>query len=1052
MSRQIRLLGPHSITDDGRSSDLLRNTKGCALLAYLIVRGRSETREHLADLLWDSPDTASSLRNLRVLLTRVRPHLPGLDITRNAVRYIPQPNEAIDYLTLSDILTTASSRTSLGELRLYRGELMEGFYLEDAPRYMEWLTLQREKLRRAVLISLRSLCRSLADKRLWSAGAEAAAHWLTIDEVDEEAVRWQLQFLAAQRQITAARQAYAAFRNTLWDQWGLEPEAATQTLVQELDDWGEEPTTLLLPHLNSLEALSSSELPEPGPLPVNTILPYHRNVDFVGRESELLQIAAALGQVSQDARPPVVAITGMGGLGKTQTAVEFCYRYGRYFPGGVFWLNFGEAEYIAEAVAMIGSERGLGLFREAEGLALTDQIGRVQRAWQESIPRLLIFDNCEDKALVERWLPVTGGCRVLLTCLQSEWAQGLEIKTIRLNVLDPQKCSLLLQRLASHVSDSEADDIAQTLGHLPLALHLAGSFLRRYQQISPAAYLAQVRSEGLLQHPSLQGRGAGHSPTGHELSVARSFDLNWKRLDPADEADIVARQLLVYAACLAPGEPIPTDWLKSIVSGDREDLMMTLLAEDGLSRLVALGFLEKVAGGTVVLHPLLATFTTDMSGADETGSAQVAVASKMAQTISAHRQKAGHLSSLPIPTIHLRYLSDAALTRKVSMAATLATLLGLHLESIGNLVEAEQVLKRACRVAEQSGDKADQAQALSALSSAQESLGAAEDSLQSAQGAVALFREAGVSDPTGFTEALYHQGWAHYRLGQAEAALRAAQEGYRVSRESPHLRRAKARFLALMGVVNYYMLDRYDIAQQQLEESLAVYRDLGHRQGESATLNNLGESARLQGDFSLAAHYYEAALVLAREIGSHKNARTFLSNLCGARIRLGQFTAAARDLETIIAQTRHDWYGLSESYRFLAEAYLGLGKTAQALAMAQQALALTDQSHLLDSGRAWRVLGLAAAQLGTPILFDVEIDQWVDATACYCRSLDSFKEGNFERERAITLWRWAQHENGQANTGQGQAMWHEAQAIFARLNLPLMATRMEAAQDALIAC
>ena len=67
MPRQIHLLGPPFIADDGRPSDLLRSAKGSALLAYLIVRGRVESREHLADLLWDAPDTAGSLRNLRVL-------------------------------------------------------------------------------------------------------------------------------------------------------------------------------------------------------------------------------------------------------------------------------------------------------------------------------------------------------------------------------------------------------------------------------------------------------------------------------------------------------------------------------------------------------------------------------------------------------------------------------------------------------------------------------------------------------------------------------------------------------------------------------------------------------------------------------------------------------------------------------------------------------------------------------------------------------------------------------------------------------------------------
>ena len=61
----------------------------------------------------------------------------------------------------------------------------------------------------------RSLCQTLADEERWQQGAEAAAHWLAIDEVDEAALRWQLQFLAAQGQITAARQAYAAFQKIL---------------------------------------------------------------------------------------------------------------------------------------------------------------------------------------------------------------------------------------------------------------------------------------------------------------------------------------------------------------------------------------------------------------------------------------------------------------------------------------------------------------------------------------------------------------------------------------------------------------------------------------------------------------------------------------------------------------------------------------------------------------------------------------------------------------------------------------------------------------------
>ena len=1029
MSRHIHILGNLAVSDDGVPSGLLRSAKGCALLAYLIVRGRAETREHLADLLWDAPDTAGSLRNLRVLLTRVRPFLPGLDITRTSVRYIRQADEAIDYLLLSDALSQKERQPSAGDLRLYQGELLEGFYLEDAPRYMEWLSLERERLRRSVLDAHRRLCQTLADEELWQEGAEAAAHWLALDELDEEAVRWRLQYLAASGQITAARQAYALFQKNLWEQLGLEPEATTAALAQELEDWNEGAATLLLPDLSALEALSAGELSEPGPLPSNSILPYHRNVNFVGREGELLQVASALGDADRHGRPPVVALTGMGGLGKTQTAVEFCYRYGRYFPGGVFWLNFSEAENVAAEVAAVGSERGLGLFRETDNLTLTDQIGRVRRAWQEPIPRLLIFDNCEEEALLESWLPVTGGCRVILTSLQKEWAPGLQITAVPLTVLDPLESLLLLGRLAEHIDEADAADIAQEVGHLPLALHLAGSFLRRYRQISPASYILQLRSAGLVQHPSLRGHGTSHSPTGHELSIARTYTLNWEKLDPADAVDAVARKLLIHAACLAPGEPIQTMLLRTMLGGENDELIMTLMAEDGLSRLVALGFLEREGESSVVLHQLLASFTRDISGAEEVRLAQSTVTARVAESIVEHSQKEGHLSTLPISATHVRTVTDRAVSQRLPKAAMLASLLGLHLESIGNLAEAEEVLKRACRTAEETGDILGWAQALSALSSTQDGLGRDEDSLHSAQQAVVLFKEAAERDTGGLIQALYYQGWAHYRLGQAEAALHVAREGSALS-QAAHLDRDKARFLSLMGVVNYYVLSQYDEAQQQLQESLALYRKLGYTQGQSVTVNNMGEIARLQGDFALAAQYYEEALALARSIESHKNANIFLSNLCGARLRMGQFAAVAADLEALIATTRPDWYGLSETYRFLAEAYLGLGKTGQALEMAQQALALAPQTNLFDIGRAWRVLGLVAAQLGQPVRSDLETEQWYDAAACCRRSLDAFRGGDFQRDRAITLWRWAQHEWAWATKSKDRRCGRKREGYF----------------------
>src|SRR5690606_8542159 len=101
-----------------------------------------------------------------------------------------------------------------------------------------------------------------------------------------------------------------------------------------------------------------------------------------------------------------------------------------------------------------------------------------------------------------------------------------------------------------------------------------------------AGYLEKLRGEDLLSHPSLQGRGAEPSPTGHELHVARTFALSFERLDPEDAADVAAIMLLAGAACFAPGEAFPGDWLLAALESEDE-----LLLVDGLKRLLALGLL-----------------------------------------------------------------------------------------------------------------------------------------------------------------------------------------------------------------------------------------------------------------------------------------------------------------------------------------------------------------------------------------------------------------------------------------------------------------------------
>jgi tetratricopeptide (TPR) repeat protein len=350
-----------------------------------------------------------------------------------------------------------------------------------------------------------------------------------------------------------------------------------------------------------LASMPTDILPDRAPLPAGSRMPLAANPLFVGRGDELLAVAEALrGGDTTVALGQVVASTGLGGLGKTQLAVELVHRYGRFFAGGVFWLSFASADEVPLQVAAC-AEPGL------EARPLEERVQRVKDAWQSAVPRLLVFDNCEEEALLDSWRPASGGCRVLVTSRRSNWSPTLGVATLPLGLLPRSDSIELLRRYRPDLAADHPglDAIANELGDLPLALHLAGSYLRAYRaDVSLDGYLAELGRTEVVQHASLLGVGLADavSPTRHVQSVAQTFALCLGRLDREREVDRVAIALLARMGCMAPGEPVPRDLLAKTL-GDVDPRLRT----DGLRRLGAVGLLED-GGGWLRLHRLLVHF------------------------------------------------------------------------------------------------------------------------------------------------------------------------------------------------------------------------------------------------------------------------------------------------------------------------------------------------------------------------------------------------------------------------------------------------------------
>ncbi len=610
--------------------------------------------------------------------------------------------------------------------------------------------------------------------------------------------------------------------------------------------------------------LPDTKLPEIGPLPQGSRMPFAHNPLFVGREGELRDLARHLraGETSAVGELKLAAASGLGGIGKTQLATEFVHRYGRYFAGGVFWLSFADPAAVPSEVAACG--RSLDLHPSYDTLPLDQQVRLVGDHWARLVPCLLVFDNCEEEALLAHWRPRTGGARVLVTSRRQGWDRSLGVQSLQISTL-PRAASLeLLRRFRPDVpqEDPALSAVAAELGDLPLALHLAGSFLQRYAKApdgQPAAYLEALRQGGLLQHPSLQGKFAGLSPTSHEAHVGRTFALSFEKLKPEDETDTLALALLARAAWFAPGEPIPRDLLLKTVNLEPS---ARLQAEDALTRLMALGLLEAGKAGALVTHRLVAEFARGIESAEK-------VRNAVEESVLAEANRLNN-AGIPGPLLawqpHLRAITEIALMRETANAAGLCNTLGYHLEMTGDYPGARPYYERALAIREKAlgaehPNTANSLNNLGALLNIQGDLAAARPYYERA---LAIREKALGAEHPNTANSLNNLGFLLRSQGDLAAARPYYERALAIREKALGTEHPDtATSLNNLGVILQSQGD-LAAARTYCERALAIReKALGAEHPDTAnSLNNLGFLLRSQGDLAAARPYYERALAI----------------------------------------------------------------------------------------------------------------------------------------------------------------------------------------------
>jgi hypothetical protein len=306
--------------------------------------------------------------------------------------------------------------------------------------------------------------------------------------------------------------------------------------------------------------------------------------------------------------PRVAVLCGLGGAGKTSTAVEYAHRH--LTEVTVAWhLAAGDQTGLAAEFGLFAAQLGV------RGVADVRDPVRSVHSVLAAHPAgwLLIFDNVPDAGSLRAFLPPAGHGRVLITSQNAHWPAT---QTLYVPVLDRQVAAAFLVSRTTDPDLGSAVELADELGGLPLALEQAAAFIQATGW-TLAGYLdlfRERRSDVLKR-----GEAAGHPTT-----VAATLELALSRLERHAPA---AGGLLRLLACMAP-DPAPLALFLGMetpqgLNGDVAAILGPLFADrlarrDAVAALRRYSLVTPVAEDTVQVHRLVQTVTLDQARGAET--------------------------------------------------------------------------------------------------------------------------------------------------------------------------------------------------------------------------------------------------------------------------------------------------------------------------------------------------------------------------------------------------------------------------------------------------
>ncbi len=681
-------------------------------------------------------------------------------------------------------------------------------------------------------------------------------------------------------------------------------------------------------------------------------VPFPRNPYFTGREQVLEALHNAL--KSAKAAALAQAISGLGGIGKTQTAVEYTYRYRNEYEA-VLWVKADSREALVSDFAALAQALDLPEKNAKEQNLI---VATVRRWLEDNSGWLLVFDNADEPGLLEDYIPNNPKGYILLTSRAQVFDKLGISNPVELEKMPPDEAREFLQKRTGRKDLQQTEikaleKISEELDYLPLALEQAGAYINKLK-CSFSDYLKSYRQCGLtLLQESFPVTGK------YPKSIATTWLLNFEQVEKTSKA---SADILTASAFLNP-DNIP---LELITEGAPEfgEAINEALAYFKTNPLVLDKLLlpltqyslitRNVSARTYSIHRLVQVVIRDRLGKD-------------AERMWAERIVKAMNRGLPEVDFSNWHLCDRLLPHAMACVglikywgfeledtARLLNWAGFYLNELALYDEAEPLYRHALAIREKSlvTDHPDIATSLNNLAALYHSQGKYAEAEPLYWRALTIREKSLGSDHLDVATSLNNLAVLFYsqsKYAKAEPLYRRVLAILEKSLGSDHLDIAKS-LNNLAGL--FYAQGKYVEAEPLFRRALVIREkslDSDHPDV-SQSLNNLALLFYAQGKFAEAEPLFRRALAIVEKslVTDHPDVARSLNNLALLFYAQGKFAEAEplfrRALTIREKSLGSDHPDVSQSLNNLAGLYQTQDKYAEAEPLYRRALTIREKS------------------------------------------------------------------------------------------------------------